>query len=115
MTTNLPDLSSIIPSKAKTWVTLIGGLLTFIAPFTLEATQALPAPYPAIIGFVLLVLTALGVYHAPYAPAGTTLAIAPQTPVALPTTEGPVAISAPEAVVEAVPTTEPHVYRNRWK
>ena len=107
MSMPVPDLSSIIPSKAKTWVNLVGGLLTFVVPFVLESANALPAPWPAAIGVVLFILTALGVYHAPYAPAGTTLAIDTATPVAAPTSQGPVAVSNPEAVVESVPTTSP--------
>lgn len=68
-----PDLSFIIPTKYKTYVGLIGAGLSFLVPFVLEATEGLPAPWPAVIGAVLWILTALGVYKAPYKPTGTVL------------------------------------------
>lgn len=68
------DISSIVPSKAKTWVGLIGSLLTFVGPFILQSADLLPSPWPAVIGVVFALATALGVYKAPYKPAGTVLA-----------------------------------------
>lgn len=68
------DLIEIVPSKAKAWVGLIGSLVTFIAPLLLSVSDALPEPWPATIGTVLAVLTALGIYKAPYRPEGTVLA-----------------------------------------
>lgn len=52
----------------KSWVALIGSLLTFIVPWIVQASAGLPAPWPAVIGAAVAVLTALGVYRAPYAP-----------------------------------------------
>jgi predicted anti-sigma-YlaC factor YlaD len=53
----------------KSWVALGGSLLTFIVPWVVQVSVALPPPWPAVIGGVVAVLTALGVYRAPYAPA----------------------------------------------
>lgn len=72
-----PDLSSIIPSKAKAWVGLLGSVLSFVVPLVLSVQDYLPAPWPAVIGGALAVLTALGIYRAPYKPEGTVLAPAP--------------------------------------
>ena len=68
------NLEDIVPSKAKTWVGLIGSLVTLIGPAILSSTDALPAPWPLIIGLVFAALTALGIYRAPYKPTGTVLA-----------------------------------------
>lgn len=68
-----PDLSFIIPSKAKAWVGLVGTGLSFVVPLILEVTDGLPSPWPAVIGAVLWILTALGIYRVPYAPKGTVL------------------------------------------
>jgi len=55
----------------KAWVALIGSLLTFIVPTLLAASASWPAPWPAVLGAVVAVLTALGVYRAPYQPTTT--------------------------------------------
>lgn len=54
------------PSKAKTYVALIGSLLTVAIPVVLEVSNALPAQWQGVIGGVIAILTGLGVYHAPY-------------------------------------------------
>lgn len=90
----MTDLSSLIPSKFKTVVGLVGSLLTFVVPFILSVEDYLPSPWPAVIGVVLSVLTALGVYKAPYKPAGTVL--------------------VPESVAKSAPPA-PGEYRNQWK
>ena len=81
-----PDLSFIIPTKYKAIVGLIGTGLSFAVPLVLQYTDSLPAPWPAVIGFVLWVLTVLGIYHAPYAPPGAVLvpptAVKPPPPAA---------------------------------
>ena len=77
MTAPVPDLSFIIPSKAKTWVGLLGSALSFAVPYLLQVTDTLPAPWPAVIGVVLFILSALGIYKAPYARTGTVLAVDP--------------------------------------
>jgi hypothetical protein len=68
-----PDLSFIIPSKWKAGAALVGSALSFVVPYVLQVTDSLPSPWPAVIGVVLFLLSALGVYHAPYAPTGTVL------------------------------------------
>lgn len=122
-----PDISAIIPLKAKAWVGLLGSLLTLIVPVALDATQTLDQPWPTVIGLVVAVLTALGIYKAPYKPTGTTLAIDPRTPVIdLPATEEvlsppPVATTNPAAVADQVPTEDDpwqddtSGYSNPWK
>lgn len=72
-----PDLSGIIPTRYKTLATIIGTGLSFVVPLLLNVTDSLPAPWPAVIGVILWVLTALGVYHAPYLPKNTVIAPAP--------------------------------------
>ena len=52
----------------KAWTALIGSLLTLIIPTLVSVSAAWPAPWPAVIGGVVAVLTALGVYRAPYRP-----------------------------------------------
>ena len=52
----------------KSWVALLGSLLTFIIPWVVQYSAFLPAPWPAVIGAVVAVLTAVGVYNAPYKP-----------------------------------------------
>lgn len=54
------------PSKAKTYVALIGSLLTVAIPLILEVSTALPAQWQGVIGGVIAILTGLGVYQAPY-------------------------------------------------
>lgn len=55
----------------KSWVALLGSLLTFIIPWVVKYSDLLPSPWPAVIGAVVAVLTAAGVYHAPYQPVST--------------------------------------------
>lgn len=113
MTTPSVDITEILPSKAKTWVGLLGSLVTLSAPLALSASETLPAPWPFIIGAVLAVLTALGVYQAPYKPAGTTLAVDPQ---ATKVDELSVPHAAPVAVpAQDVPGTPANGYKNPWK
>jgi hypothetical protein len=106
--TNPVDITEIIPSKMKTWVGLIGSLLTFIGPFILQSTDALPSPWPAVVGALFAVLTALGIYRAPYKPKGTVLAVDPNA------TEVDTLAVGPDAPVAVEP---PHdgTYENPWK
>ena len=53
---------------AKTWKSLIGSILTLVIPYLLQISPSFPAPWPAVIGAVLAVLTAFGVYKVPNAP-----------------------------------------------
>jgi hypothetical protein len=84
------DINEVIPSKAKTYVGLIGSIVTFVAPLALSVSDALPPPWPAVIGGVLAVLTALGIYKAPYKPTDETVLVhksevaAPEQPPATP-------------------------------
>ena len=99
------DITNLLPSKAKTWVGLFGSLLTLGVPYVLQFSTDLPAPWPVVIGAVIAVLTALGIYHAPYAPTGTT--IAPDTPE--------VAAAAAGTAPKATPPPESGPYHNPWK
>lgn len=72
MTTPTPTITTLEPSKAKTWVAAVGGALTIVVPIVLSVSTNLPEPWPAVISAVVAVLTAVGVYKAPYRPEGTT-------------------------------------------
>lgn len=64
---------TLSPSKAKTWVALAGALLSVVVPLLITASDYLPEPWPAVIGGIIALLTATGVYHAPYTPKGAVL------------------------------------------
>ena len=53
----------------KAWVGLLGSFLTFLIPWVVQESDHLPYPWPIVIGAVVALLTAFGVYHAPYQPA----------------------------------------------
>lgn len=72
MTQPTPAITTIEPSKSKTWIAAIGGALTVIVPVVLSLSTSLPEPWPAVIAAIVAVLTAVGVYKAPYRPEGTT-------------------------------------------
>jgi hypothetical protein len=110
MTAPSINLEDIVPSKAKTWVALVGTLLTFVGPYILAETDALPAWAGFAVGLFFFIATVLGVYKAPYKPAGTTLA--PDTP------EVAQAAIAPETVSVGAPSAPPsggwtHPWKNR--
>lgn len=90
MTTPAPTT----PSKAKTWIALAGSVLTFVVPLVVSAESYLPSPWPAVIGGAIAVLTALGVYKAPYTPADTVI--------------------VPTSVAQSLPPA-PGEYRNPYK
>jgi hypothetical protein len=69
---------TVTPTKFKTWIALAGSALAFIVPLLVSVEDYLPAPWPAVIGGIIALLTGLGVYKAPYTPPGTV--IAPDTP-----------------------------------
>lgn len=73
MTNPTPSITTLEPSKSKTWIAAIGGALTVIVPIVLSVSTNLPEPWPAVISAVVAVLTAIGVYRAPYRPEGTTV------------------------------------------
>ena len=56
----------------KAWVGLLGLFLTFIIPWVVQESDHLPYPWPLVIGAAVAVATAVGIYHAPYAPARPT-------------------------------------------
>ena len=55
----------------KSWVALLGSLLTFIVPWIVQYSSLLPPPWPSIVAAVVAIATAVGVYHAPYQPVST--------------------------------------------
>lgn len=116
----VPDINEIIPSKAKTWIGLVSSLLTLGVPYVLTVSTSLPAPWPVVIGLVIAVLGALGIYKGPYKPEGTILAVDPSAPkvaasvpdnapVARPTYTGPLTGST------APLPPPPGEYRNPYK
>lgn len=93
---NQPTITTLEPSKSKTWIAAIGGALTVIVPIMLSVSTNLPEPWPAVISAVVAVLTAVGVYRAPYRPQGTTVvptAELKQVATPLPPTKGGTTIS----------------------
>ncbi len=52
----------------KSWAALIGSLLAVAIPALVQASHSMSAPWPAVIGAVVAVLTAIGVYQAPSQP-----------------------------------------------
>lgn len=52
----------------KAWVALVGSLLSFVIPTIVQLSTSWPEPWPAVVSAVVAVLTAIGVYHAPYKP-----------------------------------------------
>jgi hypothetical protein len=68
-----PTITTLEPYKSKTWIAAIGGALTVVVPLVLSFSTSLPEPWPALIAAVVAVLTAVGVYRAPYKPEGTTV------------------------------------------
>lgn len=93
-----PDLSTIVPLKYKTLVAAISAVLTIAVPYILQGAAHLPAPWPVIIGGVFAALGVLGVWHAPYVPAGH--AIVPQ--------------AVAETVHRSLPPA-PGEYANPWR
>jgi hypothetical protein len=62
------------PSKAKTWVALIGTMLMALVPLGLQIVGALPAPWGPLLTGILGVIglfTTTGVHQAPYVSPGT--------------------------------------------
>lgn len=103
-----PTITTIEPSKSKTWVAVVGTVLTALIPYVLQAAEYVPDPWPLVIGGVIAVLTALGVYKAPYKPEGTSV---------VPNSElNQVAVPLPpvdKSEVSLPPA--PGDYRNPWK
>ena len=65
----------------KSWTAFFGSLLTLIVPLLLQFSPMFPPPWPAVIGAIIAVLTAVGVYHAPYQPVNrNNAATQPYTP-----------------------------------
>jgi hypothetical protein len=64
----------------KAWVALFGSLLTFFVPLAVQYSASLPAPWPSLIGVVVALLTAVGVYHAPYQPVAPRNSAGPSSP-----------------------------------
>lgn len=81
------------PSKFKTYIALAGSLLSFVVPLVVSAEQYLPPQWAAVIGGVIALLTAFGVYKAPYTPPGT--------------------VVVPEAVAQSLPPVAGQ-YKNPW-
>jgi protein-S-isoprenylcysteine O-methyltransferase Ste14 len=78
------------PSKFKTYVALAGSLLSFVVPLVVSVEQYLPPQWAAVIGGVIALLTAFGVYHAPYTkPAASVVAdVTPQAQSLPPNADG---------------------------
>jgi hypothetical protein len=71
MTSPNPIVTTIEPTKAKSWVALLGSVMTFLVPLLAEMQGSMPDPWPAIIGAVLAVATFFGVRQTRNVPKGT--------------------------------------------
>ena len=71
MTTPTPVVTTVEPTKAKSWIALAGSVLTFFVPLLTAAQGWLPDPWPAVIGGVLAIGTALGVWKVRNVPEDT--------------------------------------------
>jgi predicted anti-sigma-YlaC factor YlaD len=100
------NIDTIVPTKYKAIVGLVGSLLTFALPVIVDAEKWLPQPWPVIIAGVLGVLTFFGIVKAPYVPEGAVLA--PNTPA--------VVVAAQQAVTQAaVAQAQPGPRKSSWK
>ena len=53
----------------KSWTAFVGSLLAVLIPWLLTTVvPTLPEPWPALVGGIVALMTAVGVYHAPYQP-----------------------------------------------
>jgi hypothetical protein len=102
------NIETIIPTKYKAIVGLIGSLLSFVVPYVVQVEQYLPSPWPVVIGAVIAGLTFLGIVKAPYVPQGAVLA--PDTPQ--------VAVAAQAAVtqsaVQQASVPQAGIYPDPW-
>ena len=71
----------------KSWTAFLGGILNILIFAITQFAFALPPQWVVIIQAIVTVLTAVGVYHAPYSPVGR--ASAPVTLLNSPTVGGP--------------------------
>ena len=119
MTAPVVDITEVVPSKIKTWIGLIGSLLTFVVPYALQYAVYLPDPWPVVIGAVIAALTALGIYKAPYTPDDATVvkndeikAIGASDPINV---NIPGVPNTPVLDGKTLPPEDPGQYRNPWK
>lgn len=104
-----PVVTTIEPTKAKTWVAAIGSVLTFAIPLLVSVQDYLPPPWPSVLGAVLAVLTTLGVYKTPNRPADTVIVPESQV-ITLPPNTGYTPV--PDAPPAAPPVGG---YKNPWQ
>ena len=111
------NLEEIVPSKAKAWVGLFGTIVTLFGPQILADVAQLSSPWPTVAGILFAVLTALGIYRAPYKPKGTTLALDSTQGMIPASTSGrvPVAVPAAEAPPASLGWGQGDRPRNPWK
>lgn len=69
----------------KSWTALVGAFLAFLVPSLLQWSLSAPPPWPAVVGALVSVLTAVGVYNAPYRPHQGATTTPSTTPSPLPT------------------------------
>jgi len=105
-----PVVTTIEPTKAKSWVAGISAVLTVVVPYILSVATYLPDPWPAVVGLVIGALGVFGVYKTPNRPADTVIVPESQVQTLPP--------SVPYTPVPDVPYTPPAVggqYRSTWK
>jgi hypothetical protein len=106
-----PVVTTVEPTNAKTWAAVIGTVLTVAVPYVLQVATYLPAPWPAVVGGVIGVLTILGVYKVPnHDPANTS--IVPNDQI---TTLPPGVGYTPVPDRPVPPTVAPRKYTNPYR
>jgi hypothetical protein len=107
-----PVVTTVAPTKLKTWIALAGSVLATLVPIVLGLADYIPAQYAwvaAVIHAVIGLLTTLGVYQAPHHPADTSIVPNDQI-ITLPKGTGYTPV--PDVPVTPV---RPGQYRNPWR
>ena len=114
------DLNTVVPHKWKPIIGLLGSLLAVVIPAVVAAETSLPPVWTVVIGAGVALLTALGIYKAPYQPEGTI--IAPATPEVIESAQAAMGIPKTPLPEEETPAPAPPSkrtksgeYQNPWK
>lgn len=106
-----PIVTTVEPTKAKSWVALVGSLLSFALPLLASVQNLVPEPWPAVIGGVCALGTWIATRLTPNHPANTSLVPNDQI-ISLPNGVG---YSPVPDVPQAPPPPSTTGYRNPWE
>lgn len=113
-------VTPVVPSKAKAWLAVLGSVLAFTVPLVTSVQDYLPAPWPSVLGGVIVILTGLGVYRAPYAPNETTIVHNDDVPAInagttfIPNSDGQIIGASPTGPAGTPPAASGGPYQNPW-